>query len=64
MKSSLKNRSYTSGFAQIAELIGNRADLQTRLSLMPYDGSAEVKELSDGKYIYIRKRVAGKLTST
>ena len=31
---------------------------------MPYDGTPEIKERGDGKYLYIRKRVAGKLTST
>ena len=31
---------------------------------MPYDGTPEIKERGGGKYLYIRKRVAGKLTST
>jgi hypothetical protein len=31
---------------------------------MPYDGNPEIKEVSGTKYLYIRKRVAGKLTST
>ena len=31
---------------------------------MPYDGTPEIKEQSGSKYLYIRKRVAGKLTST
>ena len=31
---------------------------------MPYDGNPEIKEVSGAKYLYIRKRVAGKLTST
>lgn len=31
---------------------------------MPYDGNPEIKEQGNGKYLYIRKRVAGKLTST
>ena len=31
---------------------------------MPYDGTPEMKERGDGKYLYVRKRVAGKLTST
>ena len=35
-----------------------------RLNLIPYDGSPEIKENSSGKYLYIRKRVNGKLTST
>ena len=45
------------------ELLQRRADLQARLKLLPYDGSPEIKERGDGKYLYIRKRIAGKLTS-
>lgn len=31
---------------------------------MPYDGTPEIKERGDGKQLYVRKRVAGKQTST
>lgn len=31
---------------------------------MPYDGNPEIKEVNGAKYLYMRKRVAGKLTST
>lgn len=48
----------------IQELLRSRADLHARLNLMPYDGTPEIKERGDGKYLYVRKRVAGKLTST
>ena len=48
----------------IKSLLQDKADLQARLNLIPYDGSPEVKENSSGKYLYIRKRVNGKLTST
>ena len=51
-------------YNEIQELLRSRADLQARLNLMPYDGTPEIKERTDGKYLYIRKRVAGKLTST
>lgn len=51
-------------YNEIQELLTSRADLHTRLNLMPYDGTPEIKERGDGKYLYIRKRVAGKLTST
>lgn len=51
-------------YSAIQELLRRRADLHTRLNLMPYDGTPEIKERADGKYLYIRKRVAGKLTST
>lgn len=51
-------------FNEIQELLRKKADLNVRLSLMAYDGTPEVKQKGDGKYLYIRKRVAGKLTST
>lgn len=51
-------------YNEIEELLRKRADLNARLNLIPYDGSPEIKEHSDGKYLYTRKRVAGKLTST
>ncbi len=50
-------------YREIQELLQRRADLQARLKLLPYDGSPELKERGDGKYLYIRKRIAGKLTS-
>lgn len=51
-------------FFEIQELLRQRADCQARLKLMPYDGTPEVKEQSGGRYLYMRKRIAGKLTST
>ena len=51
-------------YSEIQELLRNRADLNTRLNLMPYDGTPEIKIRGDGKYLYVRKRVAGKQTST
>lgn len=50
-------------YMEIQELLQQRADLQARLKLLPYDGSPEIKERGDGKYLYVRKRVASKLTS-
>ena len=47
----------------IPELLRQRAELESRLKLIPYSGSVEIKSVSDGKYLYIRKRVAGKQTS-
>ena len=49
---------------QIQELLKEKADCQARLKLMPYDGSPEIKEQSGKQYLYVRKRIAGKLTST
>ncbi len=53
-----------SNFIVIQQLLQERADYQARLNLIPYDGSPEVKENSSGRYLYIRKRVNGRLTST
>lgn len=51
-------------YSDIQELLRSRADLQARLNLMPYDGTPEIKQRDEGKYLYVRKRVAGKQTST
>lgn len=51
-------------YPQIRELLHQKADLQARLKLLPYDGSPEIKERDGKKYLYIRKRVASRLTST
>ena len=51
-------------YQDIQELLRSRADLHVRLNLMPYDGTPEIKERGDGKYLYVRKRLAGKQTST
>ena len=50
-------------YNEIQELLRSRADLRARLNLMPYDGTPEIKERGVGKYLYVRKRVAGKQTS-
>lgn len=52
-----------SDFESIQSLIKDKAEAEARLRLIPYDGSPEIKENSSGKYLYIRKRIAGKLTS-
>ena len=51
-------------YSEIQELLQQKADIQARLNLMPYDGNPEIKESNGSKYLYMRKRVAGKLTST
>ena len=52
-----------SSIEEIRVLIQEKAELEARLNLIPYDGSPEIKENKSGKYIYVRKRVVGKLTS-
>ncbi|MHC1692224.1 MAG: Fic family protein [Sphaerochaetaceae bacterium] len=49
--------------ASIPDLLRQRAELESRLRLIPYDGSIEIKGIGEGKYLYMRKRLAGKLTS-
>lgn len=51
-------------YLEIQELLHERAELQARQNLLAYDGSPEIKEVNGSKYLYIRKRTAGKLTST
>ncbi len=49
---------------EIQELLQQRADLFARLNLLPYDGTPEIKENQSGKYLYVRKRVGSRVTST
>ena len=48
----------------INELLYQRADINARLALIPYEGTPEVKERDGNRYQYMRKRIGGKLTST
>ena len=51
-------------FDEIQSLLQDKADIQARINLIPYDGNPEIKETASGKYLYIRKRVGSRLTST
>lgn len=51
-------------FQEIQRLLHQRADLNARLSLIPYEGTPEVKERGESRYLYMRKRIGGKVTST
>ena len=51
-------------FDEIQKLLQDKADCQARINLIPYDGTPEVKENASGKYLYIRKRIGSRLTST
>lgn len=53
-----------SDFELVQSLIKEKAEAEARLNLIPYDGSPEIKENASGRYLYIRKRIAGRLTST
>ena len=51
-------------FEMIQNLLRTKAEYQARLNLIPYDGTIDIKETSGKKYLYIRKRDAGKIKST
>ena len=51
-------------YSKIQELLHQKADFQARLNLIPYDGTPEIKDRDGQKYLYIRKRVGSRLTST
>ena len=51
-------------FEKTQDLLRTKAELSSKLALMPYDGTVEVKTVDEKKYLYIRKRTGGKVTST
>ena len=51
-----KNKSLT-------ELLQKRAELSAKLSLIPYEGSIEIKTRNNNKYIYLRKKTLNKNSS-
>ena len=51
-------------YPEIQELLEQRADLYAKLKLLAYDSTPEIKENKSGKYLYVRKRVGSRVTST
>lgn len=51
-------------FTNLQDFLRTKAELQARLNLIPYDGTVEIKQVGDRKYLYIRKRILGKMTSS
>ncbi|MBR2675792.1 MAG: Fic family protein [Solobacterium sp.] len=51
-------------FNKIQALLREKADLNARLLLIPYEGTPEIKIVNDQKYLYMRKRVGSRVTST
>ena len=51
-------------YSMIQELLPQKADYQARLNLIPYEGTPEIKDREGQKYLYVRKRVGSRLTST
>lgn len=52
-----------SNITEIQRLLNEKADLQAQINISAFDGSIEVKTVNDQKYIYVRKREAGKYKS-
>lgn len=52
-----------SDFERIQIALRERADLHARLSLIPYEGTVEVKEVKAQKYLYVRKRIGSRVSS-
>ena len=50
-------------FEKTQDLLRTRAELRSKLALIPYDGTVEVKIIDNKKYLYIRKRNVGRVTS-
>ena len=53
-----------SAFSEIQEVLKQRADYEARLKLLPYDGTPEIKNRGEHRYLYCRKRVGSRTTST
>jgi uncharacterized protein YcgL (UPF0745 family) len=53
-----------SNLTKIQILLNEKAELQARLNLLPYDGTPEIKIISNKKYLYVRKRELNKVKST
>ena len=53
-----------SAFSDIQEVLRQRADYEARLKLLPYDGTPEIKNRGEQRYLYCRKRVGSRTTST
>ena len=51
-------------FDRIQELLRERADYEARLRLLPFDGTPEVKTRDTQRYLYSRKRIGSRTTST
>ena len=51
-------------YPMIQELLHQKADYQARLNLIPYEGTPEIKDRDGQKYLYMRKRVGSRVTST
>ena len=53
-----------SNIEMVQKLLHDKADLQAQINISVFDGSIEIKTVNNEKYIYVRKREAGKYKST
>ncbi|MCF0106677.1 MAG: Fic family protein [Holdemanella sp.] len=53
-----------SNITEIQKLLNEKADLQAQVNISAFDGSIEVKTVNEQRYIYVRKREAGRYKST
>lgn len=51
-------------FDEMQALLREKADISARLSLIPYEGTPEIKDIKGQKYLYTRKRVGSRVTSS
>ena len=49
---------------KLHQLLNEKSELQSKIRSSIFDGSIEVKTVSKEKYIYVRKREAGRYKST
>ena len=49
--------------SEVQTLLTAKAELASRLKLIPYQGTLEIKEKNGNKYIYLRKKELGKVSS-
>ena len=52
-----------SAFDEMQSLLTEKAELKAKIRTSPFDGSVEVKTVKANKYIYVRKKEAGKYKS-
>lgn len=53
-----------SSLENVQKILRERADLNARLALVPYEGTPEIKSINGQRYLYIRKREGGRISST
>lgn len=54
----------TENLGEVQALLREKAERLARLNVLPYDGTPEIKIIHDAKYLYVRKRVGSRKTST